>query len=89
VPDTDTTESVTISLPMAARLAGIGETTARELARAGQLPGAFRMGRRWLVHRRLFLQGLERLARGELHVADPDRLLQHALNDVAAPRPGR
>jgi hypothetical protein len=82
-------EPVTLTLPAAAQLAGIGETKARELARSGQFPGAFRLGKRWLVHRQLFLDGLERLARGELatHGADAGLIRQRALNDVARRRP--
>jgi len=57
--------SVTISLPEAAKLLGISESLAREMSRAGEFPGAFRLRVRILVHRQVFLEELERLGRGQ------------------------
>ena len=39
--------------PDAAKMIGIGRSTAFELARRGEFPGALRLGHRWLVSRRL------------------------------------
>lgn len=38
-----------ITIPQAARRLGIASKTAYELAARGELPGAFRLGRRWRV----------------------------------------
>jgi excisionase family DNA binding protein len=38
-----------LSVPQAAKRLGISKDLAYELARRGELPGAFRLGRRWLV----------------------------------------
>ena len=38
-----------ISVPEAASLLGISEDLAYDLARRGELPGAFQLGRRWRV----------------------------------------
>jgi excisionase family DNA binding protein len=80
--------SVTVSLPEAARLLGISESLARQLARRGEFPGAFRLGGRVLVHRQVFAEELERLGRGQpLDERDPDRVLAapRALPAEAAP----
>lgn len=45
-----TTEPVAISVKQAADLLGISVAHAYEMNRVGQLPGAYRMGRRVLVH---------------------------------------
>ena len=37
------------SVPEAANLLGISKDLAYDLARRGELPGAFQLGRRWLV----------------------------------------
>jgi predicted DNA-binding transcriptional regulator AlpA len=78
-------ESVTISLPEAARILGISESLARQLARRGEFPGAFKLSGRVLVHRQVFLEELERLGRGQaLAEDDPDRVLARALGDARA-----
>jgi excisionase family DNA binding protein len=62
---------LTLTLPQAARQLGVSETLARQLARQGKLPGAFQLGKRWLVHRALFERGIEQLASiGELEPDD-------------------
>ena len=38
-----------VSLPEAAELLGISKDLAYDLARRGELPGAFQLGRRWRV----------------------------------------
>jgi excisionase family DNA binding protein len=38
-----------LSVPQAAERLGISKDLAYELARRGELPGAFRLGRRWRV----------------------------------------
>jgi excisionase family DNA binding protein len=38
-----------VSVPEAARLLGISKDLAYDLARRGELPGAFQLGRRWRV----------------------------------------
>jgi excisionase family DNA binding protein len=38
-----------LSVPQAAERLGISKDLAYELVRRGELPGAFRLGRRWLV----------------------------------------
>jgi excisionase family DNA binding protein len=42
-------ESATIGVSEAARLLGISRNLTYDLARTHRLPGAFRLGRRWLV----------------------------------------
>jgi len=75
--------SVTISLPEAAKLLGISESLAREMSRAGEFPGAFRLRVRILVHRQVFLEELERLGRGQpLSERDTDRILARAMRDA-------
>ena len=62
---------------------GVSEDLARRLAREGRLPGAFQVNRRWVVHRAVFLDALERMARGELpEQHDSDRLLLRSLDEV-------
>jgi predicted DNA-binding transcriptional regulator AlpA len=81
----DQTPSVTLSLPEAARLLGISESLARQLARRGQFPGAFKLSGRVLVHRQVFLEELERLGRGQpLAADDTDRVLARAMGDARA-----
>jgi excisionase family DNA binding protein len=46
---TDKTESATMKVEEAAAILGIGRQTAYDLANIGQLPGAIRLGKRWVV----------------------------------------
>ena len=48
-----------ISLKEAAAELGVSSEHVRRLAVAGQLPGAYRLGRRWLVHRERFTAFIE------------------------------
>ena len=51
-----------VSVPEAARLLGISKDLAYDLARRGELPGAFQLGRRWrvsLVRLRTAVHGAE------------------------------
>ena len=80
-----TDQSVTLTLPEAARIAGISESSARELARQGHFPGAFRLpgSRRWIVHRQVLLDTLQTLAQGGRLASDaPDSLLLRSLRDL-------
>jgi len=43
------TDPYVVSVPAAAKLLGISKDLAYDLARRGELPGAFQLGRRWLV----------------------------------------
>lgn len=52
---------LTVSVPQAARMLGIGRSLAFDLARRGQLPGALKLGGRTVVSRRI----LERTLNGE------------------------
>ena len=45
----ETKEPATVKVEEAARILGIGRQTAYELAAQGKLPGARRLGRRWVV----------------------------------------
>jgi excisionase family DNA binding protein len=47
-------ESLTMTVEAAAELAGISRSLAYQLARRGDLPGALRLGRRFVVSRRVF-----------------------------------
>jgi excisionase family DNA binding protein len=77
--------SITMSIPEAAKLLGISESLARQLAREGGFPGAFRLRGRVLVHRQIFLEELERLARGQpLAERDTDKVLARAMGDARA-----
>ena len=81
----DETPSVTMSLPEAARMLGVSESLARQLARRSQFPGAFKLSARVLVHRQVFMEELERLGRGQtLAEDDPDRVLARAMGDARA-----
>jgi hypothetical protein len=74
-----------MSLPEAAKLLGVSESLARQLARRGQFPGAFKLSGRVLVHRQVFLEELERLGRGgQLAQDDTDRILARAMRDARA-----
>ncbi len=46
------TQPATMTIEEAARLLGIGRQTAYDLAARGELPGALRMGKRWIVSRK-------------------------------------
>jgi predicted DNA-binding transcriptional regulator AlpA len=82
---TDSSASVSISIGEAAKLVGISESLARQLAREHQFPGAFRLGGRILVHRQVLLEQLDTLARGgRLADNDPDRVLARAMGDARA-----
>jgi excisionase family DNA binding protein len=84
--------SVTLTMRGAARELGVGLTKVYELAAAGELPGAFRLGNRgrWLVHRVVFMEGLERLARGlSVDPHSPDELLRRAQDDLSHRRTAR
>jgi predicted DNA-binding transcriptional regulator AlpA len=78
----DTSQSITLTLPAAARLLGISETLGRELARRGQFPGAFRIGRAWRVHRATFEEQVAQMARGQPLEPDPDRILVRAREEA-------
>ena len=45
-------ETATMKIEEAALLLGIGRQTAYDLANMGKLPGAIRLGKRWVVSRR-------------------------------------
>jgi predicted DNA-binding transcriptional regulator AlpA len=55
-------ERISISVPAAARIIGISDQHAYDLSREGKLPGAYRMGRRVLVHVPTLKVELERMA---------------------------
>ena len=46
------TQPATMTIEEAARLLGIGRQTAYDLAARGELPGAHRLGKRWIVSRK-------------------------------------
>ena len=46
------TEPATMTIEEAARLLGVGRQTAYDLANRGELPGALRLGRRWVISRK-------------------------------------
>ena len=77
-----TTASITLTLPAAARLLGVSETLARQMAREGRFPGAFQLGRVWRVHRQTFDEQVARLARGQPLEHEQDRILSRALDEV-------
>jgi hypothetical protein len=83
--------SITITVPEACRIGGWSETTGRDLCRRGLLVGAFRLpgSRRWLVHREVFLDGLERLALGQtleqFHASD-QVLYRRSLDELRGAR---
>jgi excisionase family DNA binding protein len=62
------TDPHVVSVPEAARLLGISKDLAYNLARRGELPGAFQLGRRWrvsLVRLRAAVHGAEDRAPGD------------------------
>ena len=58
---TTKTEPATMKVEEAAALLGIARQTAYDLANLGKLPGAIRLGKRWVVSRRV----LERVLAGQ------------------------
>ena len=56
---TETKEPATVKVEEAARILGIGRQTAYELAAQGKLPGALRLGRRWVVSLKVLNAWLE------------------------------
>ena len=50
------TERLTVNLEDAARVLGVSRAHIYAAANRGELPGAFRVGRRWLVSRRALEQ---------------------------------
>ena len=61
------TESLTLTIPEAARLLGIGRTKCFEMARSGELPGVLRFGRAYRVSKPILLRwlGVEPGAEGQ------------------------
>ena len=53
------TEPATMKVGEAAEMLGIGRQTAYNLATQGELPGALRLGRRWVVSRKALDAWLE------------------------------
>ena len=82
VPEPRPERSITLTLPAAAQLLGISETLARQMAREGRFPGAFQLGRRWLVHRVTLEDQVTRMARGMPIEHEPDRVLSRALDEA-------
>ena len=74
-PSRTLTDPYVVSVPEAAALLGISKDLAYDLARRGELPGAFQLGRRWrvsLIKPRAAVHGAEDGAAqpvGELPVA--------------------
>lgn len=56
------TEPIAISIAEAAALIGVTPQHLYNLAAAGRLPGAYRMGRRVLVHRETFVTAMAEMA---------------------------
>jgi hypothetical protein len=78
--------SITMTLPAAARELGIGETKARQMAKAGEFPGAFKLRGTWLVHRVVFAEQVERLARGLALDQESDQIVERAVRVVSRRR---
>ena len=66
-------ESLTLTIPQAARLLGIGRTKAFEMARAGELPGVLRFGRAYRVSKPVLLRwiGAESAGNASSHGHQP------------------
>jgi predicted DNA-binding transcriptional regulator AlpA len=79
----DAEQSITLNLPQAARRLGISESLARQLAKRGEFPGAFRLGGRILVHRAIFEDEVARLAHGKSLSVGSDAILKRALTDAS------
>ncbi len=58
----DAGKPILATIPDLSREVGIPPSSMYELCNAG-VPGAFKRGTRWLIHREIFLAHLERLAR--------------------------
>lgn len=65
------TESLTYTIPEAARLLGIGRTKAFEMARAGELPGVIRFGRAYRISKPALLRWLGAEPTGNGHGQQP------------------
>jgi hypothetical protein len=74
--------SITITLPYVAKLLNISETLARHKARAGRVPGAFKIGRRWVVHRATFEEGIACWARGVPFAHEQNSVAARALGEA-------
>jgi excisionase family DNA binding protein len=59
VPPPAPPETLTFSIDEAAELAGVARDTLFRLAKNGRLPGAVRLGKRWVVNRQKFLAYLQ------------------------------
>lgn len=57
--DTRTTETQTMTLEQAAKYVGISRSLAYDLARAGKFPGCNRLGKRFVVSKRVIAKWLE------------------------------
>ena len=55
----DAIEPATMRVEEAAKLIGVSRQTAYALAARGELPGALRLGRRWVVGRKVLMEWLE------------------------------
>ena len=55
-------ERMTLTIAETAAALGVSERTIYELARTGRLPGALRLGGRWLVRRDALERALEAMA---------------------------
>ena len=76
-------ETITLTLNEAARLLGVSASTAREQAKLRKWPGAFQIGSKWLVHRATFMDGIERMAKGEqVPSSTGDALLERSLDEA-------
>lgn len=71
-----------MTLRVAAKRASVSYTHARELASRGKFPGAFQLGHAWRVHRQIFEQEIERLARGEKPQFSADDILTRAFDEA-------
>ena len=78
----DDEQPITMTLATAAKRLDISYAHARDQAAEGRLPGAFRLGRTWRVHRQIFEQEIERLARGETTQLSPDDVLTRAMDEA-------
>ena len=65
------TESATMNVEDAAAILGIARQTAYNLATRGELPGALRLGRRWIVSRKVLESWLECKIADTASHADP------------------
>lgn len=56
---TKAVEQLTVTVPQAARMLGIGRTKAFQMARDGELPGVIRIGRVYRVSRARLLEWID------------------------------